>query len=164
MRHIRTIVLLVGIILLVGGVTSAQSISWLNFRASQSEVFPGMEVQLLNLLNETRQEHGLPPLVMNERLRRAARAHSQDMALRGYYGHYTPGNESPVQRLAHFIVTRGPIGENITINATAEGANSAFVASPSHLANMLDPRFHRVGIGITSAGPESKMITEDFTQ
>jgi len=164
MRQIQTFALLVGIILLVGGVTSAQSISWLSFRASQSEVFPGMEAQLLTLLNQTRREHQLPPLVMDESLRRAARAHSLDMALRGYYGHFTPENESPAQRLAHFVMIRGLLGENITINATAEEANRALVASPSHLENMLEPRFHRVGIGIASAGPESKMITENFAQ
>lgn len=83
MRHLQTLALLVGIILLVGGVTSAQSISWLSFRASQSEVFPGMEVQLLTLLNQTRREHQLPPLVMDESLRRAARAHSLELSKHG---------------------------------------------------------------------------------
>ncbi|MHB8732672.1 MAG: CAP domain-containing protein [bacterium] len=164
MRHFQTLALLVGIMLLVGGVTSAQSIFWLSFRASQSEVVPGMEVQLLTLLNQTRREHKLPPLVMDESLRRAARAHSLDMASRGYYGHFTPEHESPAQRVARFVVIRGRLGENITINATAEEANKALVASPAHLENMLESGFHRVGIGIASAGPESKMITEDFAQ
>ncbi len=162
MRRVQTLLLLVGIVLLVAGVTSAQSISWLSFRVSHSEALPDMEVRLLNLLNQTRREHNLPPLVMDEAFRRAARAHSQDMALQGYYGHDAPAGESFGGRLSHFVVIRGPVGENITIKATAEEANRAFVASPPHLENMLDPRFHRVGIGISAAGPESKMITEDF--
>lgn len=116
------------------------------------------------LLNQTRREHGLPPLVMDETLRRAARAHSQDMALRGYYGHDTPDGTPFTERLASVMIINGLVGENITIETSIEEANRAFVASRGHLANMIEPKFHRVGIGIATTGSPSLMITEDFAE
>ncbi len=149
---------------IVGRVACAQSIHWLDRRASQSEVCPDMELQLLALLNQTRQEHGLSPLIMDETLRRAARAHSQDMALRGYYGHDTPDGKPFNDRLAGVMIINGLVGENITIQTSAEDANRAFVASQEHLANMIELKFHRVGIGIATTGSPSLMITEDFAE
>jgi uncharacterized protein YkwD len=149
---------------IVDGVACAQSIHWLDRRASQSEVCADRELQLLALLNQTRREHGLPPLVMDETLRRAARAHSQDMALRGYYGHDTPDGTPFTERLASVMIINGLVGENITIETSIEEANRAFVASRGHLANMIEPKFHRVGIGIATTGSPSLMITEDFAE
>jgi uncharacterized protein YkwD len=149
---------------IVGRVACAQNIHWLDRRASQSEVCPDMELQLLVLLNQTRQEHELSPLVMDETLRRAARAHSQDMALRGYYGHDTPDGRTFNDRLAGVMILNGLVGENITIQTSAEEANRAFTASREHLSNMIEPKFHRVGIGVATTGSPSLMITEDFAE
>ena len=66
-------------------------------------------------------------------------------------------------RLAGFLRPGSRIGENVAMVQTVEEGQRAFVASQPHLQNMLDPRFHRVGIGVTTAGEMGIMITEDFS-
>lgn len=135
----------------------------LDYHVPQSEIRPDAEVQLLDLLNRTRRARGLPPLVMDGSLRFVARAHSQDMARRGYFGHVTMSGQSFADRLSS-VVREGFVGENVAIAGTAEQANTAFAASPAHLGNMVEPRFHRVGIGVATAGALGMMVTEDFAE
>ena len=35
--------------------------------------------------------------------------------------------------------------------------------SPEHRRNILDPQFHRVGIGVQQSGLWGRMFTQDFT-
>lgn len=135
----------------------------LDQRASDSTVEPGAEQQLLTLLNSVRTEHGVPPLRMDRGLQAAARAHSRDMATGGYVGHGNLLGVSAIDRLSH-VVVRGLVGENVTFAVSCHAANRALVASAGHLANILDPRFHRVGIGVFSAGSLGMAVTQDFAE
>ena len=135
----------------------------LDERTSDSTVEPSAEQQLLTLLNGVRTEHGLPPLRMDRSLQAAARAHSRDMATGGYVGHGNLFGVSAIDRLSH-VVVRGLVGENVTFAVSCHAANRALVASTGHLANMLDPRFHRVGIGVFSAGSLGMAVTQDFAE
>jgi uncharacterized protein YkwD len=136
----------------------------LDYRAAQSEIDPGAEDELLALLNQVRAEYHLPPLVMDPMLRAAARAHSRDMALHGYFGHSSPWGQSFVDRLAAVVRGGTLVGENVAVAASAEGAEAAFLASPGHFRNMVEPAFHRVGIGVATAGELGVMVTEDFSE
>ncbi len=163
-------VLLISTLLLVGQTfprgaraESASDVVPTKYHVTHSEFDPGAESQLFELLNQVRQGHGLRPLVMDASLRFAARAHSRDMAMQGYVGHGSLRGESFVDRLAP-IVRGGLVGENVAIASTVEQANDAFIASPEHHRNMLEPRFHRVGIGISSVGWMGMAITEDFAE
>ena len=142
---------------------STLDIVHLNYRTAESTFDPAAEVQLLDLLNRVRQEHGAPRLAMDPSLRSAARAHSQDMATRGYFGHDTLGGQSFAERLAGLLRYRMYVGENVALARSAEQANALFVASPGHFRTMLESRFHRVGIGIATAGQLGLMVTEDFS-
>jgi uncharacterized protein YkwD len=135
----------------------------LDQRVSGSTVEPDAEQQLLVLLNGVRAQRGLPALRMDRGLQAAARSHSRDMAQGGFVGHGTPSGTSALDRLSH-VVARGWVGENVTFAVNTYAANRALVASDAHLANMLDPKFHRVGIGIFSAGQLGMAITEDFAE
>lgn len=84
------------------------------------------------------------------------------MALRGYVGHDTPTGQTVRERLAGLIHPGTRISENVAAVETIEQGHTAFVASPAHLRNMLDPAFHRIGIGVATAGEDGVMITEDF--
>jgi uncharacterized protein YkwD len=56
------------------------------------------------------------------------------------------------------------VGENIGLAATATAAHEAVALSPAHLANLLDPRHRRVGLGavhgISPDGGEVVYLTE----
>jgi uncharacterized protein YkwD len=119
----------------------------------------GNEVAILRAVNDVRAANGRRPLALGKRLHVAARAHSVDMARRGYFDH------GPfVQRLRRFGVRSRTLGENIAY-ATEPGFSPAVVlqlwlASPPHRAVLLDPGFRRIGIGV--AGGTTRLVTADF--
>jgi uncharacterized protein YkwD len=135
----------------------------LDVRTSNSVDQPDAEQQLLALLNSVRAQHRLPPLRMDRSLQAVARAHSRDMATAGYVGHGSPFGPSAMDRLSH-VVLRGLVGENVTFAVSCAAANRALVASDGHLENILEPRFHRVGIGVFSAGQFGMAVTQDFAE
>ena len=53
------------------------------------------EDQVMILTNQERLNHGCEPLVMDDRLRLAAEGHSQDMAIKDYFSHYSPDGTTP---------------------------------------------------------------------
>jgi uncharacterized protein YkwD len=116
-------------------------------------------------MNEARAAHGLAPLRLDPRLRRAAHAHSSDMVRRNYFAH-----GAFVSRLARFGV-RGPrVGENLAwgvgSGADAREVVRRWLASPTHRANLLRRGFRRVGLGVLSgafAGYDGAVVvTADF--
>ncbi|HKV45835.1 MAG TPA: CAP domain-containing protein [bacterium] len=136
----------------------------LAYRVQDSQYDPDGELRLLDLLNQTRLQAGLRPLMMGGSLRFVARAHSRDMAIHGYFGHESFGGESFIDRMVGIVRGGTFVGENVTIVGTVEEAHAAFCASPDHLRNMLDPRFTQIGIGVATAGDLGLAVTEDFSE
>jgi uncharacterized protein YkwD len=134
-----------------------------NMPATQTEFVPYAETALLHLLNRTRTQHGLPPLVMNGVLRNTARSHSREMALVGFIGHGSPSSGAFLERLGAVLRPGDFVGENVACGGTITQVEAALEASRGHFENMLDPRFHSVGIGIAT-GPLGLLVTEDFAE
>ena len=158
--------LFLGSNLLIGSAQSYSDASVmveLDVRTTQSADRPDAEQQLLVLLNSVRAQHRLPPLRMDRTLQEVARAHSRDMATGGYVGHGSPAGPSAMDRLSR-VVARGLVGENVTFAISCSAANRALSASSGHLENILEPRFHRVGIGVFSAGQLGMAVTQDFAE
>ncbi|MDO8212996.1 CAP domain-containing protein [Conexibacter sp. CPCC 206217] len=115
----------------------------------------------LCLLNRERSQRGMKPLQLDPKLGRAARAHSQDMVKRQYFEHESQDGRTPFQRmLATRYVPKGAswtLGENIgwgTLDLAQPGALvKAWMDSPGHRANILNPRFREIGIGIVPGVP-----------
>jgi uncharacterized protein YkwD len=91
----------------------------------------------LMLINELRASRGLGPVAPEETMAAFARNWSSTMSQSG------------------FRHSGGPYAENIGWNrgssspeAAALGLHAAFVASPPHLANMTNPAWTAVGIGV----------------
>jgi len=135
----------------------------IDLRTAETTAEPDAEHQLLAMLNSVRSQRGLPPLRMDRSLQQVARAHSHEMVTGGYVGHGSKNGESAIDRLSH-VVVHGLVGENVTFAVNCAAANRALVASKGHLANILEPRFHRVGIGIFSAGTMGLAVTQDFAE
>jgi uncharacterized protein YkwD len=110
----------------------------------------------LCLLNAERSARGLGPLRASDRLALAAQRHSNDMVERRYFAHGNYG-----ARIAHTGWGRNrrsyTIGENIGYGdagaATPRAIVAAWMASPGHRENILQRRFHAIGIGIASGTP-----------
>jgi uncharacterized protein YkwD len=133
---------------------------------------------VLCLVNRERTRRGESPLVTDTRLQQAAQAHTQSMASENYFEHIGPGGETPLSRMRATGYISSPrmgyeVGENIGWGTLWEGSPQAVVAawmaSPPHRANILDPRFRNTGVG-ASPHPPSRLAhhraggiyTEDF--
>lgn len=135
----------------------------LHFTTTDFTIDAASEQQMLVLVNQERTSRGLKALVMDEKLREIARAHSQDMFARGYFSHYTPEGASPFDRMKAAGISFEAAGENIAYAPTLSLAHTGLMNSPEHRANILSPDFGKIGIGIINAGIYGEMFTQDFT-
>jgi uncharacterized protein YkwD len=123
------------------------------------------ESTLLDRINRVRAAHKLPPLRLDPKLTLAARAHSFDMLRRDYFGH---GAMAP--RLLSFGVRARVLGENIAWAApnwsVTDRVLRGWLNSPPHRANLLRPRFRRIGlaapVGEFAGLRGAAVVTADF--
>jgi uncharacterized protein YkwD len=117
---------------------------------------------VLCLINRLRAQHGETPLAQNVPLERAAEAHAQEMVSLDYFAHVSPSGLTPVGRVRAAGYIPSPsvgyvIGENLawgTLSlATPEAIVSAWVASPGHLANILESQYSDTGVGVVPQAP-----------
>lgn len=111
-----------------------------------------LEAGLLAETNMARRQHGLAPLVQDERLALAARHHAAEMAQLGFMAHTSPtqGSETLSQRLNNAGVMLEAAAENLAFISGSSGLPAATVQgwldSPGHRANLLGD-FSSVGFG-----------------
>jgi len=116
----------------------------------------------LCLLNNQRDLHGRRALEPNRKLARAARKHVRDMVDREYFSHTSLGGATFVDRIMREeYVNPGEgwtLGENIAWGsyqlATPKAIVNSWMHSPGHRANILNPDFHEIGIGVVTGAPE----------
>jgi len=134
----------------------------LPFKIADPKPMPELEQQMLDLINQERTSRGLKPLTLDPELTPVARAHSADMFARGYFSHYTPEGEDPFARMKDADVRFRTAGENLALAPTLQLAHTGLMNSPGHRANILNPNFGRVGIGIMSGGRRGIMVSQEF--
>jgi uncharacterized protein YkwD len=119
---------------------------------------------VLCLINRKRAENGELPLVPNAELEEAAEGHCAEMIADDYFAHVSPSGETPVDRIRDTGYIPSPsdgyvIGENLAWGtyqlSTPQSIVSAWIASPGHLANILEAQYRETGIGVTPAVPAS---------
>src|SRR5918992_4147260 len=126
----------------------------------------------LNQINAARGAYGFAPLVLDAQLSAVAYAHAADQASNGYFSHTSLDGRSRDDRMRGGGIAYSHGGENQcylvgrSAQATLDCCHAHFMAEPypghwNHIGNILDPRFHRVGVGIAQAGSKI-VITWDF--
>jgi uncharacterized protein YkwD len=113
----------------------------------------------LCLLNKQRHAHGLKKLHENKHLDLASQRHANDMSRRNYFAH---GDFVGRIRAANYLhgANRGyTLGENIAWGSwdysTPANIVVAWMHSPGHRANILNGRFHEIGLGVARGAPVS---------
>ena len=101
--------------------------------------------KMLHLLNQTRRNHGLPVFRLNLNLSRFAWRHSKRMAEQNRCFHTAD--------LYDVVRTYSPStwGENVGAAGTLRRIRTLWMGSGGHRANILNPRFRRIGIGVVKA-------------
>ncbi|WP_332689243.1 CAP domain-containing protein [Halalkalibacter lacteus] len=120
------------------------------------------EQQMIDLVNQEREQKGLRPLSINLELTEVARAKAQDMIDNNYFAHQSPTYGSPFEMLTQFGVEYRTAGENLAGNQTVEAAHQELMNSEGHRANILNGDYQEVGIGIIEGGPYGKMFVQLF--
>jgi hypothetical protein len=121
------------------------------------------EMQILSTLNRSRAEAGAPVLKLNDKLRDAARQHSTLLVQRHALSHQFPGEPQLTDRLRSAGLFFSAAAENVGTNSQLDDVNDMFLRSPGHRANMLNPIYDAVGIGVVHRGRDY-WVTEDFAQ
>lgn len=125
---------------------------------------PLVRAAILCLINRVRAQNNELPLSTDTRLEQAAEGHAHELVSADYFAHVSPAGVTPVDRIraAGYIPDSGSgyvIGENLAWGtfsmATPQAIVAAWVASPGHLANILESRYRDTGIGVTPAAPPS---------
>lgn len=103
--------------------------------------------EMLGYINTERQKAGLKPLQLNSTMNYGAWQKSKDMAVNGYFSHTSPTYGSPFNQMKSLGITYRSAGENLALNSTVQAAFQAFMNSPGHRANILNPAFNTAGLG-----------------
>ena len=119
------------------------------------------ERQLLQMVNQERSKLGIPELKLDDRLTAAARQHSQLMGRNRSISHQFTGEASLPKRLAATGLRFNTDAENVAFDQTIENAHAGLMLSPGHRANILNPDYNAIGIGVVEQG-DLIYITEDF--
>ena len=116
----------------------------------------GIETELLARVNQLRSEgatcgatqYGPATLLTwNKELLNAAAGHSADMAQNNYFSHISRDGRTPPQRLVAANYDYASMGENIAAGQpTVEAAVNAWLTSPDHCKNMMNPVFREVAV------------------
>jgi uncharacterized protein YkwD len=116
------------------------------------------QTTVVGLLNQERAAHGVPALHADAGLAKTARRHSRAMVAHHSFSHGS-------------FATRGTRGEDLAWGegdqATPQAIVAAWMASPPHRRTLLDPAYHRVGVGIAAGVPsgagDGATYTADFS-
>jgi hypothetical protein len=119
------------------------------------------EQYLFSAANAERMQRGLAPLKWDETLRRAARRHAGEMAARESISHQYPGEADLANRGHEAGAKFTVISENVAEAWSAPEIHDAWMRSPDHRANLLDPRVNAVGISVERRGGQLYAV-EDF--
>jgi hypothetical protein len=113
------------------------------------------EAAFVAKINALRASQGVGALQVNDNLVAKARSWAAGMAAAGkiWHSNLSDGITADWEKL----------GENVGMGGSVDGLHAAFVASPHHYENLVDPDFGYVGIGIAMNG-DTMYVAEEFME
>ena len=128
---------------------------------AQDPLARAAEEELERLVNDHRVSLKLDGLRIDLALKELALAHAVHMGLHepAFFDHSSPEGDRPEDRAMGRIESFTTIGENIAAGqAIAQAVYQSWLASPSHRANLEDPRWTHMGAGHAIL-PDSPYVT-----
>ncbi|HLF40062.1 MAG TPA: CAP domain-containing protein [Acidimicrobiia bacterium] len=112
------------------------------------------EAAFVAQINALRAGRGLPTLQVHPNLVDKARAWSATMTAAGKIWHSTLSDGITADWVK--------LGENVGMGGSVDSLHKAFVASPKHFENLIDPDFTYLGIGVVYAPNGTIFVSEMF--
>lgn len=120
------------------------------------------EEEVLNLINEQREQYGLESLKPYGELQRIAKIKAQDLVNNKYFSHTSPTLGTPFEMLQKEGITYKYAGENLAGNETGVKAVNAWMNSPAHRDNILDQDYEYTGICVVDSEVYGKVYVQLF--
>jgi hypothetical protein len=117
--------------------------------------------QLVLLANQSRAQAGAGPLKWDSALALAARQHCLRMAADSSISHQYPGEPDVKARAAQAGAHFSLIEENVALASTPAAIHDAWMHSPGHRANLLNPQVDHVGVAVV-AGRDGLYAVADY--
>ncbi|MFJ3248197.1 CAP domain-containing protein [Streptomyces sp. NPDC086782] len=109
--------------------------------------------RVVELVNAERSKVGCSALTVNDKLTKAAQAHSEDMAAHQNMSHTGSDGSNPGDRITRAGYSWQSYGENVAYGyATPEQVMAGWMGSPGHKANILNCSFKEIGVGLAQPG------------
>jgi uncharacterized protein YkwD len=115
----------------------------------------GVESQFVAAINAIRAAHGAQPLRLYGELTGIARNWSDQMVANGGISH----NPDYTNEVSAYWTK---LGENVGVGGDVTSLMNAFVNSPAHYRNIIDPDFNYIGVGVSFDGQGRIYTTHDF--
>lgn len=120
-------------------------------------------------INQSRADYGFAALRLDGAISQVATDYAWDLTRYNYFSHTGRDGSRVADRLRRAGISFGHSGENlcyysgIGVRATLDWCHRTFMAEPypghyNHIANILSPRFTRVGVGIAESGGRVKIV------
>lgn len=120
------------------------------------------EQMLYDAVNRERASLGLQQLHWDTALANAARLHTSLLAANDALSHRFSGEADLQTRLRMAGASFRVVAENVAEGSDVESLHAAWMNSPPHRANILDPQVNSIGIAIERRG-EQYFATQDFS-
>jgi len=122
--------------------------------------------QVVESTNSLRSGSGLRALSYNNQLAQAAIAKAQNMISEGYWAHTSPTGKEPWDFIRQAGYTYKVAGENLARDFdTTPPMMDAWMNSPTHRANIMNPRYENIGIAVVDGqlnGVETTLVVQMF--
>ena len=153
-----------GFALLIAAVFFASSLQQNLLRSP--EVAAVVSAVLLDLANADRVQNQLGTLTVNPVLIMAAQAKANDMATHSYFAHTSPQGIDPWFWFQQVGYKFDYAGENLAVDFSDSGdVNNAWMSSPLHRGNLLDPHFTEIGVATAQGmyqGRPTTFVVQEF--
>jgi len=122
--------------------------------------------KIIALTNQIREDLNLLELNEDSKLDQAALWKAQDMAIKQYFSHTNSEGRKLSYWLSQAAYSYRFGGENLAMGfSNAQDAINAWVKSPTHYKNIIDPDFKDIGVGMSNGlynGVETTFIAQYF--
>ncbi|HAM37678.1 TPA: hypothetical protein DCP42_03125, partial [Patescibacteria group bacterium] len=132
-------------------------------QAQASNITPS---NIISLTNQERSANGLNTLKDNSKLAAAALAKANNMFEEQYWDHFGPNGETPWQYIRAEGYDYVYAGENLAKGfQTSEGVHEAWMASPTHAANIMSANYKDIGVAVVQGvllGKQTTLVVQMF--
>lgn len=126
----------------------------------KSKKYKKVELEIIRLVNIERKKRGLTTLKQENNLQQMAYVRNYDMVQQNYFSHVSPKYGRWVNFLYSSEYDFDFAGENIAAGfVTARAFVKAWMNSPTHRANILEPRFRKIAVAVSSGNSKSYYST-----